>query len=244
MRLCVPACLLAAALPVQAADLPAQLDWYGRTELSTPVSGVVASVQVQPGQTVRKGAVLLSLEPTLFRANLAEARADTMRSEEELTDSKKELARANELYARTVSSTTELDASKLRHARAAANLDAAKAREGKARRLLDESVVRAPFDAVILDRQANPGMAVSAQYQPPALLTVAHSDLILARASLKADQAAGLKPGTAVSVGVGGRTLPGKVAALSYKADGRYLLDVAIARGDLLAGQSATIRLP
>jgi hypothetical protein len=87
-------------------------------------------------------------------------------------------------------------------------------------------------------------MAVSAQYQPPPLITVARADRILARATLSADQAAGLKPGARVAVGVGGKTLTGTVVALRYKPDGHYLLDVAIARGDLLAGQSATVRLP
>jgi RND family efflux transporter MFP subunit len=244
MRLCVPACLLLAALPALAADLPAQLDWYDRTELSVPVSGVVESVKIQPGQVVPKGTLLLTLDPAVFNANLAETRADSARARDELADAKKELDRANELYARTVSSTTELDASKLRHARATAALDAARARERKAAKLLEESAIRAPFDAVVLDRQASPGTAVSAQYQPPPLITVARADRILARATLGADQAAGLKPGASLEVGVGGKTLPGKVVALRYKPDGHYLLDVAIARGDLLAGQSATLRLP
>lgn len=243
MRLIAAASMLA-ALPALAADLPAQLDWYDRTELSTPVSGIVESVKVEPGQTVARGTLLLTLNPSLFRSNLAEAQADAARLKDELADSQKELDRANELYARTVSSTTELDASKLRHARASASLDAAKARENKARRLLEESTIRAPFDAIVLDRLANTGMAVSAQYQPPALLTVARADRIVARANLSPDQAAGLKPGTAVEVSAGGKKTSGKVVALRYRPDGKYVLDVAIARGDLLAGQSATVHLP
>jgi RND family efflux transporter MFP subunit len=243
MRL-LAAALLLTTLPVGAADLPAQLNWYERVELSTPVSGVVASVNVQPGQTVPKGALLLSLDPTLFKANLAEAQADSARQDEELADSQKELNRATELYARTVSSTTELDASKLRHAKAAAMLDAARARADKAKRLLAESEVRAPFEALILDRQAEPGMVVSAQYQPPALLTVARADQILARAGLSAAQAAGIKPGTRMEVNAGGKTLAGKVVALRAGADGRYQLDVAIPRGSLLAGMTASVRLP
>ncbi|HEX8980148.1 MAG TPA: efflux RND transporter periplasmic adaptor subunit [Parasulfuritortus sp.] len=243
MRLLAVALLLA-ALPVRAADLPAQLNWYERVELSTPVSGVVASVNVQPGQTVPKGALLLSLDPTLFKANLAEAQADATRQDEELADSQKELNRANELYARTVSSTTELDASKLRHAKAAALLNAARARTDKARRLLAESEIHAPYTALILDRQAQPGMVVSAQYQPPALITVARADQILARAGLTAAQAAGIKPGARLEVSAGGKTLAGKVVALRAGADGRYQIDVAIPRGGLLAGMTANIRLP
>lgn len=243
MRLLAAASLLT-ALPVLAADLPAKLDWYQRVELSTPVSGVVDNVTVQPGQTVAKGQILLSLNPTLYKANLDEAQADTARQDEEVADSQKELNRANELYARTVSSTTELDASKLRHAKAVANLNAARARVDKARRLLDESAIRAPFEAVVLDRQAEPGMVVAAQYQPPVLLTVARADQIIARAGIGADQAAGLKPGARIEVSAGGKTVAGKVAAIRAVAEGRYQLDVAIPRGGLVAGMNATIRLP
>lgn len=243
MRL-LAAALLLTALPAGAADLNAQLDWYQRVELSTPVSGVVASVNVEPGQTVAKGALLLSLNQTLFKANLAEAQADTARQDEELADSQKDLNRATELYARTVSSTTELDASKLRHAKAASMLDAARARTSKAKRLLAESEIHAPYTALILDRQAQPGMVVSAQYQPPALITVARADQILARAALSAAQAAGIKPGARLEVSAGGKTLAGKVVALRAGADGHYQLDVAVPRGNLLAGTPATIRLP
>jgi multidrug efflux system membrane fusion protein len=238
------AALLLAALPVRAADLPAQLDWYQRVELSTPVSGVVESVNVQPGQTARKGDLLLRLNPTLFKASLAEAQADSTRVGEEQADANKELSRANELYARTVSSTTELDASKLRQARATAQVAAARARVDKARRLLDESEIRAPFDALILDRQAEPGMAVASQNQPPVLLTVARADLIIARASLTADKAAGLKPGGHMDVSAGGKTLSGKIVAVRAKADAHYQLDVAIPRGNLIAGMTASVRLP
>lgn len=242
MRL-LAAALLLTTLPVGAADLVAQLDWYQRVELSTPVSGVVASVNVQPGQTVRQGELLLRLDPTLFKANLAEAQADLARLGQEEADARKELGRANELYARTVTSTTELDAAKLRQARATGLVAAAQARVDKARRLLDESEIHAPFDALILDRQAEPGLAVAAQNQPPSLISVARADEIIARASLTAGQAGGLKPGGRLAVRTGGQTLTGHIVAIRAKADSRYQLDVAIPRGRLVAGMTASIPL-
>ncbi|NTV95356.1 MAG: biotin/lipoyl-binding protein, partial [Thiobacillus sp.] len=125
------------AIPAWAADLTAQLEWSQRVAIAIPLTGVVETVNVQPGQRVDKGAALLSLNQTVFKAGLMEARADIERLTQEKADAQRELDRANELYARTVSSTTELDAAKLRHARAAALLAAAEARVEKARRLLD-----------------------------------------------------------------------------------------------------------
>lgn len=238
------ALLTLAASSALAADIPAQLDWSQRVELSTPVTGVVDMVHVQPGQRVQKGTILLSLNQSVFKANLMEARTDIDRLSQDKADAERELERANELYARTVSSTTELDAAKLRHARAGALLAAAEARAEKARRQLEESEPRAPFDAIVLDRLAEPGLAVAGQCQPPALLVLARADEIVARAGIPVGQAAAIKPGDKASVSAGGRVIDGKVAAVRARADGRYQIDVAVPRGNLLAGMAASIRLP
>lgn len=230
--------------PSLAADLAAQLDWSQRVEIATPVSGIVETVDVQPGQRVGKGGQLLSLNPTAFKAALMEARADIDRLTQEQADAKRDLDRATELYARTVSSTTELDAAKLRHARASALLAAAEARVEKARRQLDESAPRAPYDALVLDRLAEPGMAVAGQCQPATLLILARADEIVARAGVSAGTAAGLKTGSKADVVVNGRTIDGRISAVRARADGRYQIDVAIPRGSLMAGMAASIRLP
>lgn len=237
--------LLLAAWPALAADLPALLDWSGRVNLSLPVSGVLDTVTAQAGQRVRKGELLASLEPTLYKANLAESRADLARLTEELADAKRDVDRVQELYARTVSSTTELDAAKLRHARAQASFDATQARLERTRRQLAETELRAPFDALILSRQAEPGLVITSQCQPATVFTVARADELIARALVDAGQAAGLHPGTEAQVETGGKNLRGRLTGLSVQADGRYGVEVSIPRRDgLLAGQKATIKLP
>jgi RND family efflux transporter MFP subunit len=233
------------ALPAWAAELPAQLDWSQRVEIATPVSGVVETVHVRPGQRVAQGTPLVSLNQAAFKASLGEARADLERFTQEAAEARRELDRVGELYARTVSSTTELDTAKLRHARAAALLAGAQARLDKARRQIEESEPRAPYDALVLDRAAEPGMAVAGQCQPPVLVTLARADEIVARAGLAAGQAATVKPGDPATVGVAGKSIAGQVAAVRAKADGRYQVEVAIPRGNgHVAGLAATIRLP
>ncbi len=237
--------LCALTAPVWAVDLPAQLDWSQRVELAASVSGVLDSVAAQPGQLVRKGEILASLNPTVFEAALMEARADIDRLSNEGADAKRELDRVNELYSRTVSSTTELDAAKLRNSRAGALMNAAQARIERARRLLDESQIRAPFDAIVLDRLAEPGMAVTSQCRPPVLLVVARADQILARTRITAELASSLKPDQAAEVSIGAKVHAGRVTAVRALPEARYQLDVAIPRSsDLVAGLAATIRLP
>jgi multidrug efflux pump subunit AcrA (membrane-fusion protein) len=89
-------------------------------ELTTRVSGVVEEVLVSEGQKVTKGTLLLRLNPVILQARLDEAMADEDRAKADEADAKRELERAQELYERTVSSTTELDAASLAYARAQA----------------------------------------------------------------------------------------------------------------------------
>ncbi len=236
---------LLAALPGWAGEFPALLDWSGRVNLSLPVSGILDSVAVQPGQRVKKGEVLASLEATVLKANVAEAKAESDRLGEELADAQRDADRVQELYNRTVSATTELDAAKLRLARAQSGQAAAQARLERARRLLADSEVRAPFDAIVLARPGEPGLVITAQCQPATVVSVARSDQLLARVQLTANQASGLTLGKEAEVQVAGHTLTGRLTGLTAQADGRYAAEVSIPRqSGLLGGQAATVRLP
>ena len=237
--------LLALAAPLQAADHAAVLDWSGRVSLTLSVSGVLDQVPARAGQVVKKGELLASLEPTLFKAAVAENRADLDRLTEEHADAKRDLERVQELYNRTVSATTELDAAKLRFARAQAGLAATQARLEKARRLLAESELRAPFDAVVLSRHGEPGLVITSQCQPAAVFSVARADELIARAQVDGNQAAGVKLGGDTEILAAGKTLNGRVVGLVAQTEGRYAIEVAVPRQEgLLAGQPATIRLP
>lgn len=141
-----------------------------KLELTTRVSGVVEEVQVKPGQRVKKGTVLLRLGRTVLQAHLDEASAEEARAQADEADAKRELERAQELFNRTVSSTSELDAATLRHTRAKAALTAAGARRAIAQKNLDDAELRAPFDGVVSALPGGPGTVVTADCQPKTLV--------------------------------------------------------------------------
>jgi RND family efflux transporter MFP subunit len=239
---------LLACLPAglaQAAEHAALLDWSGRVVLAMPVTGVVEQVPALAGQKLEKGALMAALDPIPFKAGVAEAKADVDRLAQDLADAQRDLDRVKELYARTVSSTTELDAAQLRFDRARSALSAAEARLERARHQLAQSELRAPFNALVLNRMAEPGLVAATPCQPNPLFTVARSDEILAQASLKASEAAGLVPGGKAEVQVGGQRVQGRISGVIHQQDGKYRLEVAIPRTKgAMPGQSATIRLP
>lgn len=154
---------LGAVKPLWAAD---------KVELTTRVSGVVDEVLVKPGQRVKKGAVLLRLDNTILQALLDEATANHARAQAEQVDAQSELERAQELFSRTVSSTSELDAAVLRHARAQSALSVAQARRVIAEKNLADAELRAPFDAVVNAVPGAAGTVVMAECQPKTLVVV------------------------------------------------------------------------
>ena len=130
----------------------------------------VEEVGVKAGQHVKKGAVLLRLNKTIYLAQVEEAGAEGDRLRAEEAEAKRDLDRAQELYTRTVSSTTELDAAKLRYTRAKSALTIAEARLTIARKNLMDTELRAPFDGVITALPAAPGVVVAAECQPRVLV--------------------------------------------------------------------------
>ena len=141
-----------------------------KIELTTRVSGVVDQILVKVGQRVSKGTVLLRLEKTILQARLDEATAEHARAQADEGDAKREAGRAQELFNRTVSSTTELDAALLRHTRAQATLSAANARKVIAHKNLNDSELKAPFDGVVSAVPGAPGTVVAADCQPKTLI--------------------------------------------------------------------------
>ncbi len=144
----------------------------GTVRLSTPVNGVVKEVFVQPGQRVKHGDKLLALDDTRQRARLMEAEAGLARLKQDAEEADKDLKRAEELYVRGVSATTELDAAKLRHARTTAEFKQADARRIIAQKNLHDTILLAPFDGIIKAREAEPGMVVAVECSPPTLIVL------------------------------------------------------------------------
>ena len=139
-------------------------------ELSTRVSGVVETVWVKPGQRVKKGTPLLRLDRTILQASLAEATAEQARAQADASEARREKERAQELFNRTVSSTSELDAAMLLDARAQAALAIAKARRVIAQKNVQDAELKAPFDGVVKAVPGAPGTVVAADCQPKPLI--------------------------------------------------------------------------
>jgi len=233
-----------------AADIQATLQWSQRVELSTPVSGVVQAVKVKVGDLVKKGQVLLTLDSTAYQAGVAENQSEITRLNAEMEETQRDLVRVQELYQRTVVSASDLDQAKLRMVKSQSMLAEARARLRQNQKALDDTSLRAPFDAVIVIRQAEPGLSVAAGLQPQMLLTLARSGEMIARVYLSSPQIDKLTTGQAVTVSLAGTNYTGKIRTLGLepiriKEEWVYPVDVLFASNDpLRAGAPALVKLP
>jgi len=224
-----------AALPAWAADVAAVVGWSQRVDLGPLVSGVVSEVHVRPGQLVKKGDKLISLDSRGFSSLVGQRVAEHRHAQAALEEAEREDARAAELYDRTLLSDFERNQAQIALQSARAMAEGARARLVRARLDLERSVVRAPFDGVVLAVNAAPGQSVVSELQSQPLVTVADNRSYRARAQVDAVQAGQLEAGRALSATVRGQTLDATVGYVGFEPvaqsgqDPRYELVVDIA---------------
>jgi RND family efflux transporter MFP subunit len=242
--------LLVASSVAAAQEFTASLSWARRAELAAPVSGVISEVSAVVGQRVNKGAVLVQLDPRPFQAQIDQVRAQLDGMRELRAEAEREQERAIELYERTVLSDHELQVAKIEFARADADYRQAQARLRQLELELAYSSVRAPFDALVIERTAEVGQAVSAELEPRALVTVAQAGVMRARASVDAEQVRQLAPGDRATVDVAGKAYAAELKWIGLEPSQaqplRYPVEFELTTGSdpLRAGLPATVRLP
>lgn len=244
------ASLLMGVNTVLAANIDATVGWSQRVEMSTGVSGMVAEVHANVGERVEKGRVLLSLDATRFNAAVQEAKAAQRTARYELAEARREWDRARELYERTVLSDRDLQLAENAHVAAQANQTKADARLTNAEKDLADSIIRAPFAAVVISRQVEPGQTIVTQLQAVPMLTLVASDAYIARGLLPASDLQALTTGQAVEVSTGGQRFRGEIVQLGMEPvdsqQGLYTIEVRFPAADhvVRAGQHAVLHLP
>ncbi len=248
-------CLLVVVLlpgVLAAEEIPAVLDWSQRVVLSTPVSGVVASVPVKTGQQVKQGQVLLALDDRRLRAERERARAQVERLQLTVEEAEREFARSQELYERTVISVRDLQLAEIDLAMARADHAAANAELTSARVDLEHSTLRAPFDGIVLATYVAEGETVANALQATPMISLAASGRMLARASVDETRLKGLTVGQPIDVTAGPRRFRGVLSSIGLEPSVtdqgiRYEILVSFEPSDSdrpRSGQSARLTLP
>lgn len=146
-----------------------------KASVSSKSTGRLSYLGVEEGSRVKKGEIIARLENEDLgairdrtAANLVAAKATLAQSEAELTDARLNYSRLQQLLAQNLISRQDHDAAEARYQKAVAGVANARANIKSAAAALDEaqtaveySLIRAPFDGVVMTKNAEVGEVVA-----------------------------------------------------------------------------------
>ena len=171
-------------------------------QVGSQVSGTISWLGADFNSIVKKGQVIARLEPSLFEAEVAQAKANLIKSQADvehnkvaLTDAQQKYARTKELAARNLLPQSDLDAAKIAVDSAAAMLRSSEATVEQAKATLNQnqvnlehSIIEAPIDGIVTQRSVDVGQTVAASMQAPTLFIIA-ADLTKMQVNANIDEA-------------------------------------------------------
>ena len=141
--------------------------------VGTQVSGTVSEVNVDFNDRVKRGQVLLKIEPTLLQAVIKQTEAQLEASRAQLVLADSSYNRNAKLVNQGFLSAAALEQSRQSLDSARAQVKVNEAQLERAQADLANSIIRSPIDGVIIKRTADPGQTVAASFQTPNLFVIA-----------------------------------------------------------------------
>ncbi len=167
-------------------EFSGRLEAVERVEIRSRVAGTVKSVHFSEGALVKKGALLIRIDPDPYQAEVARAQAQLLAAEARLRYAKSERERAKRLWQESAIAQRELDERVNAEAEADANLRAAQAALQSANLNLGYTEVRAPVSGRVGRLEVTVGNLVAAGPGAPVLTTLVSVSPIYA--SFEADE--------------------------------------------------------
>jgi len=219
-----------------------------RADVRAEIQAIVLQVQKENGDNVRRGDLLVRLDDTAIRDQLASAEAGSRAASLANEQAERQFERMKTLRTSGMTSAQALDDAEGRRNAAVSELEAAKARVVLARQQMQRTEVRAPFDGVVTDRKVSPGDTAQLGKE---LLKVIDPSSMRFEAMVSADNVGEVKAGQGVHFrvnGYGDQEFTGKVRRVNPAANAttrqvEVLVDFVGEKQPRLAGLYAEGRL-
>lgn len=141
--------------------------------VGSQVSGTVVELKADFNDHVKKGQVLLKLDPTIFNAQIRQVEASVASAQASMRLAQSNFERNERLVGQNYVSALTLDQSRRELDVARANVKLAQAQLARSQADLDNSVIRAPIDGVVIKRTIDLGQTVAASFTTPNLFQIA-----------------------------------------------------------------------
>ncbi len=187
---------------LQTVSATGTLEAVNTVDVGTQVSGTINKILVAYNSSVEEGQVIATIDPTLFKAEVAKAKADLASARSGVAEAQADLNDANRTYKRNRtlfekdfiaaseldSALTAVETSRARLQSAKASVQQAQASLDKAQANLNYTTIKAPLDGVVTDKDVSEGQTVAASYSTPTLFTIAE-DLTKMQVEADVDEA-------------------------------------------------------
>lgn len=211
--------------------------------IAAEVAGRLVSV-ADEGDRVARNDVLARLNDTLFKADVAEARAAVASEQANLTFLRREVERLQRLAKQNNAAQTQLEQTLAQRDASQNNLEAARARLQIARERLDRTVLRAPFAGVVVRRAKRAGEWVNSGDE---VLQLVDAERLEIETTAPVTLRPFLTPGQRLKIKTDRQEGSARLRAVVPVADiqSRLLrLRLDITAGEWLAGQPVKVALP
>ncbi|MBI1804547.1 MAG: efflux RND transporter periplasmic adaptor subunit [Ignavibacteriae bacterium] len=143
-------------------------------QVGSQVSGTIQKLYVDYNSEVKKGQIVAQIDPTFLYTAVTQAEANVERSQAQVNDAKRTLARTTELFKKNLVSQADLDAATTNYESSTAQLKQAKAALDQQQVNLRYAIIRSPIDGVVISRDVDVGQTVAASLQAPKLFEIAN----------------------------------------------------------------------
>ncbi len=223
------------------------VDFDEKSRLAPEISGLVVSQKMTEGERVKKGTVLLRLSPDFIRKDIEIIQQQIKQAEIKINNAARNLKRLESLYRQKVTSQKDYDdLSDTLKELVVAKRTLVRTLEKKELEL-EKTVIRAPFDALILERYKTVGEWVSPD-TPVCLLGSVQATIV--RAAISENLVRFIRPGQDISLVITAleRPLTARLTAIVPVADPRsktFQIKIAIPYfKDIIQNMSAAVHVP
>ena len=141
--------------------------------VGSQVSGTIEAIYVDYNSKVKKGDVLLKIEPSVLQASVDEAEASLVSAESQRNYAKSEYERNKALYDDGFISRAELEQSQTTYEQAEQSVNRMRSQYDRAVTNLGYATITSPVDGTVISRQVDVGQTVAASFQTPDLFEIA-----------------------------------------------------------------------
>jgi HlyD family secretion protein len=155
------------AVPVERRDIVVSVQASGTiqpdtvVEVKSKASGEILDLRVETGQIVKRGALMVRVDPRTPRNTLAQAEADLEVAEAHQANATSQRRRADELFKSQSITEQEHETALLDYANARAEVVRARVAVDNARDQLDDTQVLAPINGTIIEKLVERGQVIS-----------------------------------------------------------------------------------